>query len=116
MSPRLCLTRRCSRSRAISPMRSTICSKASWRYVTLQISFMHICLIRPQALDGEIEKQSPSLGREAVYTSTQRLTRLPSYLTVHMVRFAWKRDIGKKAKIMVCTLPASLHSASHHSL
>ena len=69
---------------------------------------MHICLIRPQALDGEIEKQSPSLGREAVYTSTQRLTRLPSYLTVHMVRFAWKRDIGKKAKIMVCTLPASL--------
>ncbi|KAM5537454.1 hypothetical protein V8D89_008973 [Ganoderma adspersum] len=53
-----------------------------------------------EALDGEIEKQSPSLGREAVYTSTQRLSRLPSYLTVHMVRFAWKRDIGKKAKIM----------------
>ncbi|KAI1787341.1 cysteine proteinase [Ganoderma leucocontextum] len=53
-----------------------------------------------EALDGEIEKQSPSLGREAVYTSTQRLSRLPSYLTVHMVRFAWKRDISKKAKIM----------------
>ncbi|EJF59278.1 cysteine proteinase [Dichomitus squalens LYAD-421 SS1] len=53
-----------------------------------------------EALDGEIEKQSPSLGREAVYTSTQRLSRLPTYLTVHMVRFAWKRDIGKKAKIM----------------
>lgn len=28
------------------------------------------------------------------------MSRLPSYLTVHMVRFAWKRDIGKKAKIM----------------
>ncbi|KAI0772406.1 cysteine proteinase [Trametes elegans] len=53
-----------------------------------------------EALDGKIEKQSPSLGREAVYTSTSRLSRLPSYLTVHMVRFAWKRDIGKKAKIM----------------
>lgn len=54
-----------------------------------------------QALDGKIEKRSPSLGREAIYTSHSRLTRLPSYLTVHMVRFAWRRDINKKAKIMV---------------
>ncbi|KAI0369345.1 cysteine proteinase [Pilatotrama ljubarskyi] len=53
-----------------------------------------------EALDGKIEKQSPSLGREAVYTSTSRMSRLPTYLTVHMVRFAWKRDIGKKAKVM----------------
>ncbi|KAI8996329.1 cysteine proteinase [Trametes punicea] len=53
-----------------------------------------------EALDGKIEKHSPSLGREAVYTSTSRMSRLPTYLTVHMVRFAWKRDIGKKAKIM----------------
>ena len=29
------------------------------------------------------------------------MTRLPTYLTVHMVRFAWKADIEKKAKIMV---------------
>ncbi|KAI9058743.1 cysteine proteinase [Trametes sanguinea] len=53
-----------------------------------------------EALDGKIEKRSPSLGREAVYTSTSRMSRLPTYLTVHMVRFAWKRDIEKKAKIM----------------
>ncbi|KAI0920598.1 hypothetical protein AcV5_010293 [Taiwanofungus camphoratus] len=52
------------------------------------------------ALDGKIEKNSPSLGRQAMYTSTSRLSRLPSYLTVHMVRFAWRRDINKKAKIM----------------
>ena len=58
-----------------------------------------------EALDGKIEEQSASLGREAVYSSTQRLSRLPTYLTVHMVRFAWKRDIGKKAKIMVRTSP-----------
>ncbi|KAH9886741.1 hypothetical protein C8Q73DRAFT_715186 [Cubamyces lactineus] len=53
-----------------------------------------------EALDGKIEKRSPTLGREAVYTSTSRMSRLPTYLTVHMVRFAWKRDINKKAKIM----------------
>ncbi|KAI0076894.1 cysteine proteinase [Panus rudis PR-1116 ss-1] len=52
------------------------------------------------ALEGKIEKNSPSLGRQAMYTSRSRLSRLPSYLTVHMVRFAWRRDIGKKAKIM----------------
>lgn len=53
-----------------------------------------------QALDQKIEKRSPSLGREAVYTAKSRLSRIPANLTVHMVRFAWKRDIGKKAKIM----------------
>ncbi|QRW24540.1 ubiquitin carboxyl-terminal hydrolase [Rhizoctonia solani] len=31
---------------------------------------------------------------------TSRISRLPSNLTVHMVRFYWRRDINKKAKIM----------------
>lgn len=53
-----------------------------------------------QALDEKIEKTSPTLGRDATYTAHSRLSRLPSYLTVHMVRFAWRSDIGKKAKIM----------------
>jgi hypothetical protein len=35
-----------------------------------------------------------------VYTQTSRLSRLPAYLTVHMVRFYWRAEIGKKAKIM----------------
>jgi ubiquitin carboxyl-terminal hydrolase 14 len=52
------------------------------------------------SLDQKVEKTSPSLGREAVYSQKSRLTRLPTYLTVHMVRFAWRRDIGKKTKIM----------------
>ncbi|EPS98924.1 hypothetical protein FOMPIDRAFT_1024471 [Fomitopsis schrenkii] len=52
------------------------------------------------SLTQKIEKNSPSLGRDAQYTATSRLSRIPSYLTVHMVRFAWRTDIGKKAKIM----------------
>ncbi|KAF9481605.1 ubiquitin carboxyl-terminal hydrolase 6 [Pholiota conissans] len=52
------------------------------------------------SLDTKVEKNSPSLGRQAVYSQKSRLTRLPTYLTVHMVRFAWRADIGKKAKIM----------------
>ena len=53
------------------------------------------------SLDQKIEKFSPTLNRQAVYTQKSRLSRIPTNLTVHMVRFAWKRDIGKKAKIMV---------------
>lgn len=55
-----------------------------------------------QSLDSQVEKYSPTLGRNASYTQKSRLTRLPGYLTVHMVRFAWKADIEKKAKIVVC--------------
>ncbi|KAF8174908.1 ubiquitin carboxyl-terminal hydrolase 6 [Pholiota molesta] len=53
------------------------------------------------SLDTKVEKNSPSLGRQALYSQKSRLSRLPTYLTVHMVRFAWRADIGKKAKIMV---------------
>jgi len=51
-------------------------------------------------LDQKIEKDSPSLSRSAVYSQKSRISRLPSTLLVHMVRFYWRRDINKKAKIM----------------
>jgi ubiquitin carboxyl-terminal hydrolase 14 len=51
-------------------------------------------------LDEKIEKTSPVLGRDAVYTKKARISRLPKYLTVHFVRFFWKREAQKKAKIM----------------
>ena len=56
--------------------------------------------MRLQSLEQDIEKNSPSLGRQAVYHETTRVSRLPSYLTVNMVRFYWRRDINKKTKIM----------------
>ncbi|CAE6449418.1 unnamed protein product [Rhizoctonia solani] len=51
-------------------------------------------------LDEVIEKHSERLGRTAQYQKTSRISRLPSNLAVHMVRFYWRRDINKKAKIM----------------
>jgi len=53
-----------------------------------------------EALDQTVVKHSSTLGREATYNSVSRLSRLPSYLAIHMVRFTWRRDINKKAKIM----------------
>ena len=52
------------------------------------------------ALEEKLEKTSPVLGRDAVYTKKSRISRLPKYLTVHFVRFFWKREAQKKAKIM----------------
>lgn len=52
------------------------------------------------SLTEEIEKKSETLGRDAIYTKTSRISRLPKYLTVHFVRFFWKKDINKKAKIL----------------
>ncbi|KAH7882689.1 hypothetical protein F5I97DRAFT_301459 [Phlebopus sp. FC_14] len=66
--------------------------------ISISTNYMHTGIM--DALTSKLEKRSPSLGREAVYSQTSRMSRLPSYLTVHMVRFYWRRDIGKKAKIM----------------
>ncbi|KAI9933842.1 hypothetical protein ASPWEDRAFT_35782 [Aspergillus wentii DTO 134E9] len=60
-------------------------------------------------LEEQIEKRSPILDRDALYTKKSRIARLPKYLTVHFVRFFWKRETQKKAKIMrKVTFPAEL--------
>lgn len=51
-------------------------------------------------LEEKLEKNSEILGRDAVYTKKSKISRLPKYLTVHFVRFFWKREAQKKAKIM----------------
>lgn len=62
-----------------------------------------------EGLEEQIEKHSPTLDRNAVYTKRSRVARLPKYLTVHFVRFFWKRETQKKAKIMrKVTFPAEL--------
>ena len=62
-----------------------------------------------KGLTEKIEKRSPTLDRDAMYTKTSRISRLPKYLTVHFVRFFWRRDIRKKTKIMKkVTFPAEL--------
>ncbi|KAJ5742760.1 uncharacterized protein N7511_011161 [Penicillium nucicola] len=60
-------------------------------------------------LEEQIEKNSPLLGTNSLYKKRSRIARLPKYLTVHFVRFFWKRETQKKAKIMrKVTFPAEL--------
>jgi ubiquitin carboxyl-terminal hydrolase 14 len=51
-------------------------------------------------LNEQFEKRSETLGRDAVYKKTSRIARLPKYLPIHFMRFLWRRDTGKKAKIL----------------
>lgn len=51
-------------------------------------------------LQEQITKHSSSLGRDAVYTKTCRISRLPAYLTVQFVRFFYKERGSTNAKIL----------------
>lgn len=53
-----------------------------------------------QGLTEEITKRSASLGHETTYTKTTRIDRLPKYLIVQFMRFFWRQDSQKKAKIL----------------
>lgn len=51
-------------------------------------------------LKETIEKHNSTLNADTDYEITKTITELPKYLTVHFIRFFWKRDINKKSKIL----------------
>ncbi|XP_068093337.1 ubiquitin carboxyl-terminal hydrolase 14 [Hyperolius riggenbachi] len=51
-------------------------------------------------LQEEITKHSPSLQRNALYNKTSRISRLPAYLTIQMVRFFYKEKESVNAKVL----------------
>jgi len=51
-------------------------------------------------LKEELEKNSPTLGRNAKYEKTSKINRLPGYLCVQMVRFFYKEKGSVNAKIL----------------
>ncbi|KAK6630620.1 hypothetical protein RUM43_014605 [Polyplax serrata] len=51
-------------------------------------------------LQEQIMKQSPTLGRDAVYSKSSKINRLPAYLTIQFVRFFYKEKGSINAKIL----------------
>ncbi|RWS06929.1 ubiquitin carboxyl-terminal hydrolase 14-like protein [Dinothrombium tinctorium] len=51
-------------------------------------------------LTENITKYSPSLGRDAQYVKTSKISRLPAYLTIQFVRFYYKERESVNAKIL----------------
>eukprot|EP00908_Phaeocystis_cordata_P018724 Transcript_30186.p1 GENE.Transcript_30186~~Transcript_30186.p1 ORF type:complete len:521 (-),score=278.19 Transcript_30186:153-1661(-) len=52
------------------------------------------------ALEDHVEKTSETLGRQAQYEVKRKIARLPPYLAVQFVRFDYRKDTGKRAKIL----------------
>lgn len=51
-------------------------------------------------LQEEITKHSPSLQRNALYIKSNKIRRLPAYLTIQMVRFFYKEKESVNAKVL----------------
>nr|QBH73746.1 hypothetical protein [Orthoderella ornata] len=51
-------------------------------------------------MQEQLTKQSPTLERDAVYTKTSKISRLPAYITIQFVRFYYKEKESINAKIL----------------
>jgi len=53
-----------------------------------------------ESLEENLTKNSATLGREAIYKKSSKISTLPFYLTIQFVRFFWKQGAQLKAKIV----------------
>ncbi|KAM7254554.1 hypothetical protein ACFE04_003934 [Oxalis oulophora] len=67
-------------------------------HISQEVNHLHEGL--KHGLKSEMEKVSPSLGRNAIYLKESLINGLPRYLTIQFVRFFWKRESNQKAKIL----------------
>ncbi|XP_060570508.1 ubiquitin carboxyl-terminal hydrolase 14-like [Ruditapes philippinarum] len=67
-------------------------------FIEKEVKYMHTGL--RSRLEEHITKNSPSLGRDAVYKKANKIRRLPAYLTIQFVRFYFKEKESINAKIL----------------
>ncbi|KAF0975446.1 hypothetical protein FDP41_005440 [Naegleria fowleri] len=79
-----------------------VVTKESWKklscFISQQINNLPFGL--QKSLEGTVEKESQTLGRVAVYSKIQRISKLPNYLVINFVRFFWKQKQQLKAKVL----------------
>ncbi|VVC37785.1 Ubiquitin specific protease, conserved site,Peptidase C19, ubiquitin carboxyl-terminal [Cinara cedri] len=67
-------------------------------FISQDVKYMHSGL--KNRMQEHITKHSPALGKDAVYTKTSKINRLPAYLTIQFVRFFYKEKDKINAKIL----------------
>jgi len=67
-------------------------------FISQDVKYLHSGL--KLRLNEQITKQSPSLGRDAVYSKSSKINRLPAYLSVKFMRFFYKEKESINAKIL----------------
>jgi len=67
-------------------------------FISQDVKYLHTGL--KLRLQETLTKRSALLDRDAAYTKTNRISRLPAYLTVQLVRFFYKEKEAVNAKIL----------------
>jgi ubiquitin carboxyl-terminal hydrolase 14 len=67
-------------------------------FISQDVRYLQAGLI--SRMKETITKFSPSLNRDASYTKVSRISRLPAYLTIQMVRFHYKGNVQTNAKLL----------------
>ncbi|KAK7073067.1 Ubiquitin carboxyl-terminal hydrolase 14 [Halocaridina rubra] len=67
-------------------------------HISQDVKYLHTGLVA--RMQEQITKKSATLDRDAVYTKKSKISRLPAYLPVEMVRFFYKEKEAVNAKIL----------------
>lgn len=87
-------------------LRKLVCNIQGGSDGSTKTNVTHLAQGIALSLNGSIKKRSDILGRDAIWTRKQRITRLPPILTVQFGRFYWKATpdsqdhAGVKCKVM----------------
>ena len=63
----------------------------------MDVKVSHLMAGMELALESEVEGHSEVLGRNAIWNNIGRVSKLPYYLNVTSVRFAWRQELNKGA-------------------
>lgn len=86
--------------------RKLVCNIQGGSDTSSQVNVNHIMEGIALSLNGKVQKRSEVLGRDAIWTRKQTMSRLPSILVVQFGRFYWKETpdsqdhAGVKCKVM----------------
>jgi len=86
--------------------RKLVCNIQGGSDASSQVNVTHLAEGIQLSLTGKVEKYSDALGRNAQWTRSQKIARLPPYLVVQFGRFYWKATpdsqdhAGVKCKVM----------------
>jgi len=86
--------------------RKLVCNIQGGSDASSQVNITHIAEGIQLSLTGKLEKYSDALGRNAQWTRSQKIARLPPYMVVQFGRFYWKATpdsqdhAGVKCKVM----------------
>ncbi|CAH1772659.1 unnamed protein product [Owenia fusiformis] len=98
MKGEFAVSMKCSEAEEEEPVQTSETFYQLSCFINQEVKYMHTGL--KNRLAENITKNSPSLGRDAVYVKSSKISRLPAYLSIQFVRFYFKEKEAVNAKIL----------------